>query len=40
MASKDAFNASTFDAFSAENIPVIIAVIITPSLIDSSIFFF
>ena len=40
MASRDAFGSLTFAAFSAKNIPVVVAVIISPSLIESSMFFF
>ena len=40
MASMDAFGGFTFAAFSAQNIPVVVAVMINPSLIESSMFFF
>ena len=39
MASKDTFDGFTFAAFTVKNIPVIVAVIISPSLIESSTFF-
>ena len=40
MASMDAFGGFTFASFSAENIAVVVAVMINPSLIESSTFFF
>ena len=40
MESRDAFGGFTFAAFSANNIPVVVAVMISPSLIESSMFFF
>ena len=40
MASRDAFGGFTFVAFSAKNIPVVVTVMISPSLIESSMFFF
>ena len=40
MASRDAFGGFTFAAFSAKNIPVVVAVMISLSLIESSMFFF
>ena len=39
IASRDAFGSFTFAAFSAKNIPVVVAVMISLSLIDSSMFF-
>ena len=39
MASSGAFGHFTFTAFSAKNIPVVVGVIISPSLIDFSMFF-
>ena len=39
MASRDTFGGFTFAALSSKNIPVVIAVIISPSLIESSMFF-
>ena len=40
IASRDAFGGFTFAAFSAKNSAVFVAVIITPSLIETSTFFF
>ena len=40
MASRDAFGGFTFSTFSVENIPVFVAVMISPILMDSSVFFF
>ena len=40
IASRDAFGGFTFAAFSAKNVPVVVAVMISPTLIGSSIFFF
>ena len=40
IASREAFGGFTFAAFSAKNIPVVVAVMIRPSLIESSMFFF
>ena len=40
MASRDAFGGFRFAAFSAKNIPVVVVVMISPSLIESSMFFF
>ena len=40
MASRDAFGSFTFAAFNAKNIPVVSAFMISPSLIESSMFFF
>ena len=40
IASRDAFGGFTFAAVSAKNIPVGVAVMISPSLIESSISFF
>ena len=40
MVSRDAFRGFTFAAFSAKNIPVVVAVVLSPSLIESSMFFF
>ena len=39
MAFRDAFGCFMFAAFSVKNIPVVIAVMISPSLIESSMFF-
>ena len=39
MASRDAFGSFTFAAFSAQNIPVVVIVMINPSLIESSMLF-
>ena len=38
MASKDVFSGFTFAAFSKKSIPVVVAVVISPYLIESSIF--
>ena len=40
MASRYAFGSFTFAAFSAKNIPVVAAIMISLSLIESSIYFF
>ena len=40
MASRDALGGFTFAAFSAKNIPVAAVVMISPSLMESSVFFF
>ena len=40
MAFRDAFGGFTFAAFSAKNIPVVVAVMISPSVIESSMLFF
>ena len=40
IASMDAFGAFMFAAFSAKNIPVVVAVMIISSLIESLMFFF
>ena len=40
IASRDAFDGFTFAAFSAKNIPVVVVVMIVPSLIKSPMFFF
>ena len=40
MASRDAFGGFSFATFNAKNIPVVVAVMIIPSLIKSSMFFF
>ena len=40
MASRDAFDGFTFATISVENIPVFVVVMISPSLMDSSMFFF
>ena len=40
MASRDAFGGFTLAAFSAKNIPVVVAVMISQSLMESSMFFF
>ena len=40
MASRDAFGACTFADFSVKNILVVEVVMISPSLVESSMFFF
>ena len=40
MAYRDAFGGFTFAAFDAKNIPVVVAIMISRSLIESSMFFF
>ena len=39
MASRDAFGDFTFASFITQNIPVVVVVMINPSLIESSMFF-
>ena len=40
IAPRDVFGSFTFAAFTVKNIPVVVAVMIIPSLIESSMFFF
>ena len=40
MASRDAFGGFTFVAFCVKNIPVVVVAMISPSLVESSMFFF